>query len=209
MRQARWVLLLFLVTGFAVRADTFAGRVVRVLDGDTVEVLDADNSLHRVRLAGIDAPEKAQPFGNRAKQNILDLVGGQAVEVEWSKLDRYGRTVGKLICAGQDANLAMVSAGLAWWYRQYASEQSPADRGLYETAETKARGEHRGLWTDPAPVPPWNWRHQQEASGDPGTVCPCGSVAVCTGPKGGHFCVTENGKKRYRARSNKAEVDGQ
>lgn len=160
-RQARWVLILLLLPIIG-QAEIFSGKVVRVLDGDTAEVLDSTNTPHRIRLAGIDAPEKAQPFGSKAKQKLLDLVGGQAVDVEWSKTDRYGRTIGKLICNGQDANLAMVQAGLAWWYRQYASEQTPADRDLYAAAEDAARAAGRGLWDDPAPVAPWDWRHRPE-----------------------------------------------
>ncbi len=144
------VLLLSLLLLPPAHADTFTGKVVRILDGDTVEVL-VDRAPRRVRLAGIDAPEKAQPFGARAKQRLAELVGGQAVEVDWHKTDRYGRTVGKLISHGRDVNLAMVSSGMAWWYRRYADEQAPADRVIYEAAERQARTERRGLWTDATP----------------------------------------------------------
>jgi micrococcal nuclease len=191
-------------------AETFTGKVVKVLDGDTVDVL-VDRTPRRVRLAGIDAPEKAQPFGSRAKQQLAALVGGQVVEVQADKTDRYGRTVGKVLVEGRDANLAMIEAGLAWWYRKYASEQPAADRASYEAAEDQARADRRGLWTDPAPVPPSEFRHAGGAGGGsagapgagaPGGTstaadCPCGSGAICTGPKGGQFCVTPEGKKRY------------
>ena len=78
--------------------------------------------------------------------------------MEWAKLDRYGRTVGKVLDAQQDVNIALVRDGMCWWYRKYASEQSAVDRHLYEAAEAKAKTERVGLWSDPAPVPPWEWR---------------------------------------------------
>lgn len=160
-----------------IQAETFTGRVVRVLDGDTVEVLDASNTPHRVRLAGIDAPEKAQAFGSRAKQQLAGLVGGQVVEVQSDKTDRYGRTVGKILVEGQDANIKMLNAGLAWWYRKYASEQPAADRLSYEAAENQARAERRGLWGDPAPVAPWDFRHTGQTGGA-GAAAPAGSAPV-------------------------------
>jgi endonuclease YncB( thermonuclease family) len=200
--QIRLLLVLFLLPIFAVQAETYTGTVVRVLDGDTAEVLDASDTPHKVRLAGIDAPERKQPFGTKAKQELLSLVGGRQVTVDWTKTDRYGRQVGKLIVEGKDANLAMVAAGLAWWYRKYASEQDPAYRDRYESAETKARAAHLGLWADSAPVAPWDWRHQGEAASS-GAACPCGSGTQCTGPKGGQFCITENGEKNYQAKEHR------
>lgn len=80
--------------------------------------------------------------------------------MEWNKRDRYGRIVGKIIFDGRDVDLAMVSAGYAWWYRKYASEQNAGDRVLYEAAEEQAKEERRGLWADPNPVPPWEWRRK-------------------------------------------------
>ena len=135
--------------------------MVRVIDGDTVVVLDTTKEQHRIRLAGIDAPERKQPFGTKSKEYLSDTVAGEEVVVDWHKLDRYHRIVGKIIFDGRDVDLAMVRAGLAWWYRKYADEQSPADRVLYEAAEAKARSERIGLWRDPEPVPPWEWRHRR------------------------------------------------
>jgi endonuclease YncB( thermonuclease family) len=201
-------LLLSLLLLPRVHAETFAGTAVRILDGDTIEVL-VDRTPRRVRLAGIDAPEKAQAFGARAKQALADLVGGREVQVDWNKRDKYGRTVGKVLVQGKDANLAMVAGGMTWWYREYASEQSPVDRVLYEAAERRARAERRGLWADPSPMPPWVWRHRPPPVEGYAAACPCGSGAVCTGPKGGRFCVAEGGKKRYLPRQDEAEVGGQ
>lgn len=150
---------LLLLAGTA-QATTIAGKVVGIADGDTVTVLDADRMQHKIRLQGIDAPEKAQPFGQRSKEALSALVFGKQVRVEWNKRDRYGRTVGKVVVNGTDANLEQVKSGLAWWYRKYSSEQSAADRSAYEAAEASARAARRGLWRDAEPVPPWEWRRR-------------------------------------------------
>jgi micrococcal nuclease len=126
-----------------------------------VVVLEADKTTQRVRLAGIDTPERGQPYGKRAKQALLERVGGETVTVEWNKRDRYRRIIGKLVLEGKDVNLSMVEDGLAWWYRKYAGEQSEIDRGLCEAAEARARSERVGLWRDPQPVPPWDWRRRK------------------------------------------------
>jgi len=148
-------------TGFAV-ADTIQGRVVSIADGDTVTVLDSANTQHKIRLMGIDAPEKKMPFGLRSKENLSDLVFNKQVSVEYSKQDRYGRTVGKILINGIDANLEQVKAGMAWHYKQYQREQSPDERVSYSDAEEQARAGRRGLWVDVEPTPPWDWRKQQK-----------------------------------------------
>lgn len=142
-------------------ADTITGRVVGVADGDTVTVLDAQHVQHKIRLAGIDAPEKSQPFGNRSKQSLSDLAFDKAVVVETDKRDRYGREVGKVLVNGRDVNLIQVERGMAWHYKAYASEQSVNDQRLYEAAETGARTAKRGLWRDLEPTAPWEFRKAQ------------------------------------------------
>ena len=142
----------------ASHAGVLAGRVVGVTDGDTITVLDASNVQYKVRLAGIDAPERTQPFGQRAKERLAELLAGKAIEVETEKMDRYGRTVGKVHADGRDANLAMVVSGFAWHYKKYQEEQTPSDRMLYDSAEQDARAARRGLWADPAPIAPSDWR---------------------------------------------------
>ncbi len=142
-------------------AASFVGKVVGVTDGDTITVLDAANVQYKIRLAGIDAPEKSQAFGQRSKEHMSMLVFGKTVEVIWNKTDRYGRTIGKVIVAGQDANLDQIRAGLAWHYRAYEKEQAPADRAAYAQAETEARTRHAGLWQDANPTPPWDYRRGQ------------------------------------------------
>jgi len=152
----RFALLLLLA--FSAHAETLSGRVVGIADGDTITILDAANQQHKIRLAGIDAPEKKQPFGERSKQHLSDLVFNKQVTVEWNKLDRYGRTVGKILVSGVDTNLEQIRAGMAWWYEKYRKEQSPADQRLYDQAEQQARARRVGLWHDQDPIPPWDWR---------------------------------------------------
>lgn len=142
-------------------ADTLQGRVVSIADGDTVTLLDASNTQWKIRLMGIDAPEKKMPFGQKSKETLSDLVFNKQVSVEYNKKDRYGRTVGKIIVNGTDANLEQVKAGMAWHYKQYQKEQSPDDRVSYAEAQVKARDQKLGLWIEPAPTPPWDWRRQR------------------------------------------------
>ncbi len=142
-------------------AETITGLVVGVSDGDTITVLDANKVQHKIRLAGIDAPEKKQAFGNRSKESLSALAFDKTVNVETDKQDRYGRQVGKVLVNGQDVNLVQVERGMAWFYRQYQREQSPNDRRLYEAAEDAARADKRGLWRDAEPPPPWEFRHNK------------------------------------------------
>jgi endonuclease YncB( thermonuclease family) len=141
-------------------AHEVGGRVVAVQDGDTVTILDGARVQHRVRIAGIDAPEKSQAFGDAAKQSLARLVHGRQVEARCPKRDRFGREVCSVFLGGRDVGLEQVRGGYAWWYREYAREQSPGDRASYEAAETDARQSRRGLWSDPAPQPPAAYRRQ-------------------------------------------------
>jgi endonuclease YncB( thermonuclease family) len=149
-----------LLASFAIAssAATLEGRIVGVSDGDTVTLLDADNRQHKIRLAGIDAPEKEQPFGHKSKEALSRLVFGQDVVVEYKKKDRYGRIVGHVAAEGRDANLDLLREGAAWVYRQYLGELPEADRQRYLDAERQARTGELGLWRDPDPAPPWQWR---------------------------------------------------
>jgi endonuclease YncB( thermonuclease family) len=132
-------------------------------------VLDAGKQQHRIRINGIDAPEKRQPFGERSRQNLSNLAFQEDARLECHKTDRYGRKVCKVwvrpsdcpTCGKTlDVGHAQVLAGLAWWYRAYAKEQSADDQGRYESAEQEARLRKRGLWQDKEPVPPWEWRQR-------------------------------------------------
>lgn len=128
------------------------GKVVAVTDGDTIKVL-VDRGQVRVRLLDIDAPEKAQAFGQKSKRSLSDLCFGKFARLDDKGKDRYGRTLATVYCEGVDANSEQVRRGMAWVYVKYASKHSP----LYEL-ETNAKTTRRGLWADNDPVPPWEWR---------------------------------------------------
>lgn len=156
---ALFLALVFWLSAGASAADLH-GKVVGVSDGDTVTVLDAEKNQHKVRLAGIDAPEQAQAFGQASKKSLSDMAYGKQAQVNWDKRDRYGRIVGKVSIDKIDVCLEQVRRGMAWHYKQYQREQSPADRQAYAAAEDLARANHIGLWRDTNPVPPWDFRRR-------------------------------------------------
>lgn len=141
-----------------------AGRVIAVADGDTLTLLDADKRQHRIRLDGIDAPEKAQPFGDRSRQSLRALAHDHAAVAHCPKTDRYGRRVCQVVIDGQDVGLEQVRRGLAWHFKRYENEQTPGDRHAYAEAETEARVDRRGLWRDATPQPPWAFREQKRSA---------------------------------------------
>ena len=140
------------------------GRVVRVADGDTIAILESVGSRvprdrtspaatqHKIRLYGIDAPESHQAFGQKSKQHLSSLVFGKDVRVKYKSRDKYGRILGIIYVDGLDINLEMLRAGLAWHYKRFDS--TPA----YAAAESDARQNRRGLWSDPTPIPPEQFR---------------------------------------------------
>jgi endonuclease YncB( thermonuclease family) len=137
-------------------AADFTGPVVSVLDGDTIEVLHY-TSPERVRLSGIDCPEKGQAFGTRAKQAASALVFGKDVLLQTHGQDKYRRTLADVfLLDGTHVNHTLVKDGWCWWYRKYA----PGDTVL-EGLEKEAREAKKGLWADPRPVPPWEWRRSR------------------------------------------------
>jgi len=155
VRPHAWLAALLILLGVAAaqaRAD-FCGRVVKVHDGDTVTVL-AGGAERRVRLAGIDAPERGQPYGSASRRALALLVGGRGVEVIESGTDSYGRTLGRVRVAGTDVNAAQVRDGYAWVYRRFENDLALV------TQEAEAKAARRGLWRDPEPVPPWVWRER-------------------------------------------------
>lgn len=133
------------------------GRVVKVSDGDTITVLDSSKTQHKIRLQGIDAPEKKQAFGNASRKFLAGLVANREVRVAWSKRDRYQRILGTVFVDGKDANLEMLKAGMAWHYKKYDS--TPA----YAQAESEARAAKRGLWQDKNPTEPEQFRKAKRA----------------------------------------------
>lgn len=160
------VLASLIACGWATSASLLAqapfalrGRVVAVADGDTITVLDASNTQHRVRLNGIDAPETGQAFSQVSKTHLSDLVFGKIVDVAWSKIDRYGRLIGTVAIGATNANLEQLRAGLAWYYHEYATDIPMDLREPYAIAEAEAKAAQLGLWRDRTPVAPWAYRH--------------------------------------------------
>ncbi len=137
-------------------AATLSGKVVVVADGDTITILTPEKEQVKIRLVEIDAPEKDQPYGQKSKQSLSDLVFGKDVSVEWDKTDKYKRTLGRVFVGDTDANLQQVKNGAAWAYTQYLTD----DR--IKQAETEARNAKVGLWAlQPDQVmPPWEWRQR-------------------------------------------------
>ncbi len=139
------------------------GKVINVHDGDTVTVLDHNNKKFHIRLAGIDAPELKQEFGNVSQQNLSRMVLGKDVSIFWTKVDKYRRTVGTIKIDGRDMNIEQVKAGMAWHFKKYADEQDPTDRVTYAAAEQQARAAKLGLWQYENPTPPGDWRQAVKA----------------------------------------------
>ncbi|RZT93722.1 thermonuclease family protein [Rivibacter subsaxonicus] len=140
----------------AATAVLIACLVVGIADGDTLTVrceTPVGPTSIKVRLAEIDAPEKAQAFGERSKHNLSDLCFNRSAVVVPQTTDRYGRTVAHVACGGRDANVEQVRAGMAWVYDKYVGDQ------LLYSVQEDARSARRGLWSDPQPIPPWEWRN--------------------------------------------------
>jgi micrococcal nuclease len=133
-------------------AEDFTGKVVGVSDGDTITVMRLDRG-EKVRLYGIDCPEKGQAFGNRAKQFTSEMVFGKEVLVKTHGCDKYGRILGEVFMPdGTSLNQELVRNGLAWWFKRYVKDVTLA------RLEEEARAGKVGLWADPHAVPPWEWR---------------------------------------------------
>jgi len=146
------LVILFHLHATVVHAD-FNGKVVSVYDGDTIAVLH-DQRPERIRLYGIDCPEKGQAYGTRARQATAGLIYGKDVTLHIHDQDKYGRTVADVLLPdGTNINQELVKDGWCWWYRKYAPENV-----LLAVLEAGARDAKKGLWVDPNPIPPWEWR---------------------------------------------------
>ena len=128
------------------------GKVVKVSDGDTVTILTADKTQHKIRLNDIDAPEKKQAFGNKSKDNLAKYISGKTVTVQYQKTDRYKRVLGTIYYNNTDINLQQLKDGYAWVYKKYSQKQN------YYKAEKVARDKKIGLWADKNPLEPWEFR---------------------------------------------------
>jgi len=149
------VIFLFLILHTLLTADILTGKVVSVTDGDTIKILTKDKKLYKIRLDGIDAPEKSQAFGRKSKNNLSKLVASKIANIHYEKKDRYGRILGIVFVEGIDMNLKQLEDGYAWVYRRYC------DRKDYYKAEKYARTKKLGLWYDKHPTPPWDYRHKK------------------------------------------------
>lgn len=147
-------ILLLLKLSTTAKAEYLIARVVGIMDGDTIEVLDLNKNRHKVRLAQIDAPEKAQPFGNRSKEYLSDLIYKKEVILDWQKKDRYDRLLAIVHVDKKNINYDMVINGYAWAYDRYVTDD------IYRLAQQYAQTRQVGLWGHANPVAPWNWRRK-------------------------------------------------
>ena len=155
--------LISLIIVFFFAQESFEGKVIKVSDGDTINVLTGDNQTIRVRFNGVDAPEvshssgePSQPYGQKAREFVVNYCAGKMVKVIIRDTDRYGRTIGDVFLVGESISLneRLVQEGWAWHYKQYSDDPTLA------ALEISAKNRKAGLWADPNPVAPWEWRKQ-------------------------------------------------
>ena len=156
--------IIFTLNIYSVRAD-FTGKVQRVVDGDTIYIVDNFGKKFKVRLTGIDAPEKNQSYGLASTYELNEILINKWVLLKSKpskgnpySVDRYNRVLAKIILDGMDVNLFQVSRGYAWHFKRYQKQQSLSDRDAYKDAELNAKKNKLGLWKEKKPIAPWNWR---------------------------------------------------
>ena len=154
----------FTLSIYCVRAD-FTAKVQRVVDGDTIHVVNKAGKKFKVRLTGIDAPEKNQPYGLASTYKLNEILINKWVLLiskpnngNLYSIDRYNRILAKVIYDGRDINLLQVSRGYAWHFKRYQKQQSSLDRESYSRAEIDAKKNELGLWGEKNPIAPWKWR---------------------------------------------------
>lgn len=159
IRQFRRIAFILLIFKFSVfYSQIYQAKIIGVKDGDTVEIL-YENKNKTVRLAHIDAPEKNQPYGKKAKQTLSDFCFGKEVKIVIAgKPDRYGRWIAELFYKNQNLNKALVRKGLAWHFTKYSKSENYAD------LERIARKKKEGLWQDAHPIAPWDWRKRKKTA---------------------------------------------
>lgn len=153
--KSKFLLTVIAALALNANAETIAGRVVGIADGDTLTVLDDTNSQYKVRLAEIDAPEKAQAFGQASKKSLSEICYGKDAVVNFDEKDMYGRIVGKVVCDGISANKSQLGRGLAWVYLKYNKDYKNIELEHY------ARVNKKGLWVDDYQVEPWDFRKEK------------------------------------------------
>lgn len=154
----RWLLIVFLLLARSGQAETLSGTVIGVVDGDTLTIVDAQKRRYRVRLGQVDAPESKQAFGVKSARSLHGLCFRKTAQVEWQTKDPYNRHIGHVTCEGVDANAAQVRRGMAW----VSPKSTQPGSALYEL-EAYARVRGIGLWSDPSPIPPWDWRPRNQS----------------------------------------------
>ena len=150
-----YIVLLLTISQTALYANVLTGKVVSVTDGDTIKVLTKNKKLYKIRLHGINTPERSHAFGKKSKANLSSLIAGRVVDIHYKKKDRYGRILGTILVENHDINLRQIKDGYAWVYRRYCK------RADYYKAEEYARNKKLGLWYDKYPIPPWDYRHRR------------------------------------------------
>ncbi len=151
------LLVLCCLIAMSAQAETYSARVIAVMDGDTVMVLRGSQKI-KVRLAEIDAPEKAQTFGKQSRESLLEMVGKKQVQIDSQAVDQYGRTVGSISVDGRNVNQEQVKRGMAWEYSHFHSDKT------YIALQNEAQQSRRGLWSQSSPTPPWQWRKQHPST---------------------------------------------
>ena len=162
--SARWngwlSLFVLLLLAFSSPSFAWTGKVTGVADGDTITVLH-DGRSEKIRLHGIDTPERKQAFGNKAEALTNSLVRGRTIEVMPQTVDRYGRTVALVYVDGQSLNELLIRNGYAWVYQKYCKDSFCSE---WSRLEEQARSQKKGMWQDPHIVPPWEWRHSGQTA---------------------------------------------
>ena len=157
-----FLILLLLFPPMGLAQNYVSVTVLRVSDGDTITVKSAEDTF-KIRVAGIDAPESKQLHGKESGNALRSLLKNRSVTASCFKIDKYQRKICRIRTdLEKDVALAMISSGNAWWYKEFAKDQTALEQGLYQAAEKKAQKDRVGLWTADEPVPPWVWRKQQK-----------------------------------------------
>lgn len=146
------LVLIFVLLSLLCSAQRFTVKVVSITDGDTFIALNNDNLQLKIRVYGIDAPEKKQAFGSKSKDFLSSLIFGKYITIDVKSKDKYGRYIANVYSEGKDVSLLMIHEGMAWHFTKFD------DNEVYEAAQMKARKAKRGLWADPSPIAPWDFR---------------------------------------------------
>lgn len=158
-KQLFAALTLSLLCSAPASAETIIGRVINIADGDTLILVDTQQQQHKISLAGIDAPELNQAFGQQALSSLSAIALNQPATAHCKPLERFPHLICTLSIGGRDIGLTQIQSGMAWWYRQNAAALSVQTQSDYRQAEFDAKIHRRGLWNNQNPTPPWDWRH--------------------------------------------------